>query len=271
VRLSPSALRRPAAAVAALALLTACGASSTGDRTDRLSPVAAVQAAAATTAEAGSSRFALESRTEFSGQTVEVTGTGLFDPATRSGTASFTLPGGSGTMEQVFLGDDLYLTLPGMPGWYRVALSDLSGSSLARSADPTDALRALEGVSDDVEEVGSDTVRDEDTTHYRGTIDPQRVLDQVDGSLRELAEQGLAAGAVEAVPFEVWLDDEGRLRRFLLTVDLPGSEATGGQDIRSVTTLELFDFGVEVDVEPPPADQVQDGGPLLDALRSSQG
>jgi hypothetical protein len=274
VRLSLPALRRPAAAVAALVLLTACGnvASDTdGDRTDRLAPVAVVKAAAATTAEAGSSRFALESVTDLGGQTVEVSGSGEFDPATRQGTASFSLPAGGGTIDQRFLGDDLYITMPGQPGFYRVSLSDVSGSALARAVDPTASLQALEGVSDDVEEVGSDTVRGDDTTRYRGTIDPQQALEQLDPSLRQLAEQQLAAGEIEALPFEAWIDDDGRLRRFVATVDVPGSEATGGQAISSKTTLELYDFGVEVDVEAPPADQVQDGGPLLDAFRGPQG
>jgi hypothetical protein len=47
---------------------------------------------------------------------------------------------------------------------------------------------------------------------------------------------------------------------------VPASEQTGGQPLSSVTTVDVFDFGTTVDVQPPPPDQVKDGAPLLEAL-----
>lgn len=270
--------RRAAAAVvpaaALVALVAGCGSSPSSptaeEATDRLSPVAAVQAAAASTEEAGSSRFELTSTTTVQGQVVEFTGSGLFDPATGEGSATFELPGGMGAMEQVFIGDELFLSVPGQPGFYRLSVDDLVGTDLQNAARPTGSLDVLEGVSDDVEEVGSAEVRGDATTHYRGTLDARKALEQVGGSLRDTAEQGFEATGVETLPFEAWIDDEGRLRRFTLTMDVPASDATGGQPVTSVTEIELYDFGVEVDVEAPPADQVQDGAPLLSALRGQQ-
>jgi hypothetical protein len=271
VRLSPPTLRRAGVALVALALVAGCGSSSPGAAPDRLTPVAAVQAAATTTAEAGSSRFSFQTVTEIGGQTVDVAGTGAFDPGTRQGAATFTLPGGMGTLEQRFLGDDLYITAPGQSGFFRLSTSDVVGTPLEGTLSPTESLSALEAASDDVEEVGTEEVRGEQTTRYRGTLDAQRALEQAGGALRELAEQRLDTAALEPLPFEAWIDDEGRLRRFVLTVDIPGSEATGGGPVSSTTTLELYDFGADVSVDAPPADQVQDGGPLLDALRGSRG
>jgi hypothetical protein len=270
VRTSPF-LRRAATAVAAVALVAGCGSSSPGtNASDRLAPAEAVRAAAAATEEAGSSRFMLTSTTAVQGQTIEVTGEGVFDPAARTGRATFTLPGGAGTMEQVFLGEELYLSVPGMPGFYRLAVADLVGTDLQNAAQPTGSLDMLQSVSDDVEEVGTEKVRDEQTTHYSGTLDARAALDQVGGSLRDTAEQGFEAAGVDTLPFEAWIDDDGRLRKLSLTMEVPASDATGGQPFTSVTEVEMYDFGVDVDVEAPPADQVQDGAPLLALLRGQQ-
>lgn len=273
MRLPSSLLRRGRAAVAVLAglaLTAACG-SSPSEGGDRLTPVAAVQAAARVTADAGSSRFALSSVTEVGGQTIEVAGEGLFDPATRVGSAVLQLPGGAGELEYRFVGDDLYLTVPGQPGFYRLSLADLVGTELESAAQPTGSLEVLEAVSDDVRETGEEEVRGEATTRYEGTLDGAKALEQLGGATRALAEQGLDAGTLPDVPFTAWLDDDGRLRKLTSVVELPASEATAGTALTATTTLELFDFGVDVAVEPPPADQVQDGGPLLDALRGSAG
>lgn len=261
---------RVAVALVVAVLLAGCGGSSTtaGPRpsTDTLAPAAAVRAAAAATEAAGSSRFELTSRTEVGGQAFELSGTGVYDPATRTGSATFTLPGGVGTMEQRFLGDELFLTVPGQPGYYRLSVADLVGTQLETASDPTGSLEALESVSDDVEEVGQEDVRGEPTTRYRGTIDAAEQADRLGGALGELAGQGLDPAALQAAPFEAWIDDDGRLRRFVVTLELPASEATQGQSVTSATTMELFDFGVTVDVAAPPADQVQDGAPLLESL-----
>lgn len=269
MRLSRS--RRPLAVAAVLALAVGCGSGSSSSSPDTLEPLAAVRAAASTTADAGSSRFALTSTTQVAGQTVEVTGEGLYDAASRTGSATMQLPGGAGTMEQRFLGDDLYLTVPGQPGFFRLSTKDLVGTSLENAAAPTGSLDALEAVSDDVRRTGEEDVRGEPTTRYEGTLDAQKALEQLGGAVRELADRGVDMQAVDDVPFAVWLDDEGRLRRFRSELELTATAEGETQAFTSTTLLELYDFGVDVQVEPPPADQVQDGAPLLELLRGGQG
>ena len=46
-------------------------------------------------------------------------------------------------------------------------------------------------MSDDVEEVGTEEVRGVDTTHYRGTIDLERALEQVPESVKPQVEAQL--------------------------------------------------------------------------------
>jgi hypothetical protein len=253
--------------------MAGCGSSPSSAPTPRasatpaqVSPVAAVRQAAAATAAAGSSRFSLANETEVQGTTVSFSGTGVFDRASRSGSATFQLPGGAGTLEERFLGDQLFLTVPGQPGFYRLSVAELGGTSLGGAADPTAAGQQLVGVSDDVVEVGKETVRDTPTTHYRGTLDVQKTLSMLQGVVRELSEKALAG--TQSAPIDVWIDQKGVLRRFSQKLDIKPSAATRNQPVTTTTTLELYDFGVQVNVQPPPADQVKDGAPLLQALRA---
>ncbi|HWH29755.1 MAG TPA: LppX_LprAFG lipoprotein [Mycobacteriales bacterium] len=255
---------RPAAAMAALALLAGCGGADTA-APDRLSPVEAVRAAASQTAEAGSSRYEMTLVTEVQGQSVEMGGGGVMDPATGAAESTFTLPGGAGTIEQRVVDGTMYMTLPNQTGWYAIAVEDLVGTQLASAAAPTDAFAALTDLAGGVEEVGEEDVRGEPATRYRGAFPADVAREQFGGALGEAAGKALAS--IEEVPFEVWIDDQGRVRRYTTTVDIPASDATGGEPVSSSMTMELFDFGVEVDVQAPPADEVQDGQVILDGLR----
>ena len=270
---------RPARGLAAVglgvSLLAGCGGGSAPatqqEQGSSRTAAEVVQAATSATEQAGSSRFSLESVTEVGAQSVTFSGEGLTDAEGREGSATFTLPQGAGTLEQRFLDDVLYLQVPGQPGWFRLALADLVGTPFESAAQPTGSLDALRSAGADVEEAGEEDVRGEPTTRYTGTVDAEEALGRLDGALRDLADQGLGAAASGTFPFELWIDGQDRVRRFRLTVELPASEATGGQPVSSETTVELYDFGVDVAVEPPPADEVQDGAPLLEALTGGQG
>jgi hypothetical protein len=61
----------------------------------------------------------------------------------------------------------------------------------------------------------------------------------------------------------VWIDDEGRMRTMLQTIDLSKVAGAEGGAGALTTTFELYDFGTDLDVKPPPADQVGDGTALL--------
>ena len=49
---------------------------------------------------------------------------------------------------------------------------------------------------------------------------------------------------------DVWVDSEGRARRVVTT------DAAMGTDAGWVTTTEYFDFGLEADIQAPPAAEV---------------
>jgi len=237
-------------------------------------PYVLVQAAATETVSTGSSKVSLTSTTAIGGQDVAFEGEGAYDYDTRTGQLRFDVPGpdgaaaGGGSIEQRIIGPDLYLTLPQQAGvFYRLLLTEVAGTSLGGSVDPTAGLQALEGVTD-VEVVGVDEVRGVQTTHYRGTYDAQAAIDGAEGVAKAILQSTLGASAAPDISFDAHLDDEGRLVRFSQEVELAGGPQTGGQPLTSNTVLELYDFGTVVSVTAPPPADVRDGAPLLAALKA---
>lgn len=143
-------------------------------------------------------------------------------------------------VEAVYADGALYVRLSGLAGllpglatggrdWLRVDLG-ADGDALGEyldlgGGDPTRLLETLEAAGA-FDEVGSERVRDVETTRYRGTVASSRV--------------------------DVWVGADGLVRR----VTVSDGEGT---DVR----LELFDFGADVEVERPPADEVAELDDLL--------
>lgn len=112
-----------------------------------------------------------------------------------------------------------------------------SGDNAATSfrnnlAASPDALEYLRSIANEVTQVGTERVRGVDTTHYRATV--------------RLAELGALPGN-DSYPMEVWVDEHGRTRRYR-------SQTLGTEEI---LVWEFFDFGVDVELMPPPPDKVQ--------------
>lgn len=276
-----AARRLPAlpAAVAAL-LLAGCTADSPDGDAGAAPAVPLDQlltTAAASTAESGTSRLSLTTQTSTGGTEVLFVGEGAYDHAADEGRLVFRVPteGGEpvdgGTIEERLVGDDLYLSLPEPAGvFYRLTVADVASTSLGGSAEPTAWLQALQGLTD-VEEVGHAEVRGVETTRYRGELDVEDAVAGASGTAAQVLEASLRATDAERIPFEADLDGEGRLVRLVHQIDVPAGPATGGREVTSRGTLELYDFGTEVDVAVPPPASVRDGAALLAALRSATG
>lgn len=137
--------------------------------------------------------------------------------------------------------------------WASARLSEVAASdsaadndTLALVLDPLGPLDLLRHPVDAVETVGRDEVRGTGTDHLRAR------LDLTDGGADEQPagsfEGRLVAAGVETLPVEVWIDDDGVVRRLLVTVDAGGT---------MTTTFELFDVGTPVEVSvPDPADVI---------------
>lgn len=259
---------------AAVALLAGCGGSG-GPAKAAPSPsgpsaVQLVQASAVSTDKQRSSRYLLTTTTKVNGTEVVFSGEGILDWTTDTGETVYDVPGGQ--VNQRLLGEQLFLSLPQQPGvYFRLKSSDVAASPVGGTVDPTAQLHLMAAVSE-AEEIGEEDVRGEPTTVYRGTYDVARALEAASDPVQQASLKsllGLGATMTEA-PYDVFLDEDGLLRRLEQTIEVPAGDATGGQTMTVTTTLELYDFGVEVVVKGP-ADpkSVKDGAPLLDALRKA--
>jgi hypothetical protein len=111
--------------------------------------------------------------------------------------------------------------------------------------DPSRLMNAMEEVSGDVESLGKKDVRGVETEGYRLTVDLRRVVEEAPAAHREALLEELERESRKTIPVQVWIDDDGFARR--LTIFDPEDEVT----------LDFYDFGIDVDVEAPPEDQVE--------------
>lgn len=265
----------------ALLLATACSG-------EDLSPQAAVAEAATSSREAGSSRVVLElTMTGIAPEPLTITGEGIQDPEQQL--AGFTmdlsqvagLTGGGvdlGEIEMVLDRSTLYMRLPFLEAadlkpWIEVDLEaiaeqeglDLPSLQQLGQADPALTFAYLRAASDDTQEVGQEDVRGVETTHYRVTVELARVADLVPEEQREetrAAVQALIeATGLETVPVDAWIDGDGLIRRMDLGYE--DVEVGPGKKGDMSMSMELYDYGVAVDVELPPSDQVMSFEELL--------
>lgn len=254
-------------ALALAALPLACGGG-------ELSPEAAVAQAATKTAKAETYRTSLTgTMTGFTPQTLRMTGTGEVDASSKRArmTIAYDVAGQKFEAEVAMDWPVMYMhfppelgaQLPSGKSWIKFDLQkigkqlgvDLQQLMQVSQADPSQGLQYLRGASN-VERVSEESVRGVDTTHYRGTIEFRRVAKEFP-ELKESIERLIELSTVERVPTDVWVDDDGLIRRMRL--DYQNMRFAPGQPQGDMTmTMELFDFGADVDVEPPPDDEVID-------------
>jgi hypothetical protein len=70
----------------------------------------------------------------------------------------------------------------------------------------------------------------------------------------EAAARGFATAEV---PFDVYLDDEGRVRKIRHRFSFVGGQS--GKPVAVASTALLYDFGVDVEVRLPPGADIYDG------------
>ena len=131
-------------------------------------------------------------------------------------------------------------------------------------ADPKQLLEALEGISGEIEVVGTEELRGVETTHYRATVDAEsiakRASEESGQDLGSLTDQFVEQSGISEVPFDIWMDDDGLVRKLLL--DVTATEPGSSEPSRAVVGFELWDFGETVEIDLPPASEVADASQL---------
>ncbi|HUR49159.1 MAG TPA: hypothetical protein VMY88_06470 [Acidimicrobiales bacterium] len=241
-------------------------------------------AAGDATAQAGTSRMSMTVSAEPDSSTAttaaggapafEIKAEGLINYETGHGIMTMDMgalgiPGApAGDAEMRMLGSVVYMKMPGSElgnrPWIKFDLEALGESGAPvpslnpASNDPRGVLDALRGVSGEVQEVGEQSVRGVATTHYRATVDLEKAQDEVPKERRDDFAAFSEQLGIEELPIDVWVDEEGRARRFAYEVETPAAGGTPASQVDLV--IELFDFGVDVEVKAPPESEVTDYG-----------
>jgi hypothetical protein len=250
-----------------------------------LSPGATVVQAAERTRGEGTARVSYAAAFDLpeGSEPLLLTGDGVFDYANRRGEMTFDMsalvrqpsdvPAGEAEVEMIVDGVVLYLKMPFLTNalaptrpWIKLDLAaaaranrtDLGQLTQLSQGDPTQALELLRGVTRDVTERGEEVVRGVATTRYEATLDLARVAREVSDETRPSMQSLIAQARSSDMKADVWIDAAGRLRRISYDVGVVSAgEGTTAPDSMTVV-IELYDFGVGVDVVPPPEDRVVD-------------
>lgn len=235
----------------------------TGETSPEAEPV--VRAVDATLAE-GSAAFDV---------TVDIDTEELTDTATSSGVIDFDgdrrqfeLDTNAGTVTALVTTEGILLAIGDESGWVRADPRELRGTPLEAFGlatltmqDPSVNLQLLRGATDDVEELGSEDIDGESTTHYRVVVDVQQAAAQAEGvSQQQVAEVTEQTGQ-STLEMEVWIDDSDRIRRTAQTIDLADADMvqTDGELQGTIdVTIDLRDFGQDVTVTEPDSGEVID-------------
>lgn len=254
------AVRRAATAVAAagcaMAVVSGCGAAAGTDAKAAAGPAALVGGAVDALVRAGSARVATSMRMASGGTWVTVSGTGEFDFVRRQGRLTLELPrDAAGTEEhkpvtELFTPGALYMKDrgAGVPAgkWVRVDTATLSDGNLVTggATEPLAAAELLRGARG-VVLAGRERLGGVAVTHVRGTADIALAARAPGAS----AALGAAARgfAVTRVPFEAWLDPEGRVRRVRETFTV----GSAGAAVQVTSTTSYADFGAGAGVRLP--------------------
>lgn len=225
--------------------------------------------AAARTREAGSARLSLTTLVELdSGEAITVAGEGAYERDRRKSRLAYSLSAGPRTLdfELVLLGGVMYQRFPpeiarrdlppGKP-WVRYPLEEFRrtfpANVLSRLMDDPTSLVFGAREDSQVDAVGRDEVRGVETTHYRMTIDvPRRDEPSLDEQARDRLEELRESGVTE-LHVEIWIDDGDLIRRTEVRYEDAPFE---GQTANVESRVELYDFGADVSIEPPPDAEV---------------
>ncbi|MFJ3220387.1 hypothetical protein ACIPLC_31260 [Kitasatospora sp. NPDC086801] len=261
---------------AALAGLSAgCAAGSGGGSSDQQSgppdqlaadPLTAVRNTADITGRTGAAHTATELVTESSEKKAVFTGTGGYDYVKRIGRLEVQVPPGAATtgkIVEVVLPGTVYLQNSGAKvpegKWVKLDVRQLPDGNLVSSGatDPASAAGALRGAQK-ADAVGTDTVDGVALHHYRGTLDLAKAADATGGRGGDGLRMGAQTFTVKDVPYDAWLDDQGRLRKVVEVFTFAGVAGSkeAKDQVKVTSTTSVTDFGKPVEAAEPPASDI---------------
>lgn len=193
------------------------------------------------------------------GSTGSVTAEGDVDYTTKppSMAMKMTLPGAAGgqsmgDMDIRMVDGTIYMSMGQLTQdkFWKIDPSDpkgpLASMGMDKMMDQMDPAKALETMQDGISKVtyvGEEGGLD----HYELTVDMKKMMASMGGNLPE----GAQAQLPDSVTYDLWLDDQNRFTKMSMD-DLPMGGTSGSME------MTVSDWGKDVDIEAPPADQVTD-------------
>ncbi len=217
-------------------------------------PIARLLAASQRTTQAKTARLAIDMSISGVGDggTVSLTGSGAMDLVGKR--ISMKLGGRAAgetvSLEMRMIGNTVYVATAGH--W----ISESASNSSASTPVASDTLSYLRGISGEVRTEGHDVLRGVTTTRYGATVDLGRSAGlRGDAAQRAALQHARAQFGLAKFPVTVWIDAAGRMRKMALSIDLAAVAAKAGAPAGSRPkideSIELYDFGAPVDVQPP--------------------
>ncbi len=170
------------------------------------------------------------------------------DPPELAMTMDLPMPGDA-KAEMRYVDGVFYMSLGDLSGgkFWKLDPSDSDGplgdmGSMLDQVDPMGTLEKLEPAIDTVTYAGDEDVDGQSLDHYELTVDPAdlaKTMDLPDEAKAQLPDD---------ITYDIWLDDEDRLAK--LHLDLPVAGAESSVDVTA------SDWGKDVTIEAPPADEV---------------
>lgn len=214
-----------------------------------------------------------------------LTEVGSFDLASQRGDVRVTIPGAKKgqriTLQAVFDRSALYeqfppaiaRDLPGHRPWVKLDLPKLSTSpdvaygpiTGTTSGDPTRALQSMFGANK-VWDSGQDILRGVHVHHFLILIDLNKAAARLKGADRAVLRQMIRRFGMDSLPADIWVDGEGFVRKVQYTLIVaPPPTDRRAPAVTMDFSMEMYDFGKPVHISVPPAGQVTDITPQVNA------
>ncbi|MFC5784181.1 MULTISPECIES: hypothetical protein [Streptomyces] len=257
-----------AATVGLMGLATGCSAAAEADNESPAESAAAVHDAADRLVREGSSKARTSMEMASGGTRVTIRGEGVYDYRARVGQLKVVLPQDpSGAEEhrpitELLVPGALYMKNrgAGVPAdkWVRVDTATMSDGNLVTggATDPLAAAELLRGARK-VTYVGESELAGTEVRHYRGTVDMAAAARAASPASRQSLAAAAKGFAKDQVPFDVYLDDEGRIRKVCHRFSFVNTKVTaagkgGKREVVDVASTTLLDgFGISANIELP--------------------
>lgn len=229
------------------------------------------------TEKSKSAKFTMEGSA--AGQAMTANGAMAFDGAATKFSMTSTAAGQ--TTEMRMVDKVMYIKLPAEEqkqmgtdkSWAKISadgtdpLSQALGGALSQSAEQSDPSKMLDQISKAGRIISSDQteLNGEKVNHYKVELDIAKAVDQFAAQIPAAAREkftDMIKGKDVKIPAELWLDKDNLPVQ--VTMDQgPMMQALGAPAGDAKFTMKYSDWGTQVDVTAPPADQVVDLGELM--------